>query len=95
MKFDLQRFKKENRIKDPVIGKDFEIYKSYFSNLEKEMYLILEWNGMLGRLFRGLRIDLNKENVHIPFSWWRYQIFKSTNQNVPCIKREDNPYWKI
>jgi hypothetical protein len=91
--FDLQKFKKENGIKDPIIGEDYEIYKSYFPNLDKEEFVVLERNGMLGRLYRGQRIDLIKENIHIPFCWWRYQIFKSTNQHVPCVKREDNRYW--
>lgn len=79
-----------NRSKTPS---SYEIYSSYFDSLDMKLFKILEYKGLLGRLFRGQRIDLNDEKIHIPESWWRYEIFKNTNQYVPCIVKSKNPYW--
>lgn len=77
----------------PKLGANYELYKSYFPELEFDKYIKLEKNGMLGRLFRGQRIDLVKENIHIPFCWWRHAIFKDSNQYTPYVVKSKNRYW--
>lgn len=77
----------------PTMGDNYELYKSYFPELEYSNYIILERNGMLGRLFRGQQIDLVKENIHISFCWWRYLIFKDSNQYTAYVVKSKNRYW--
>lgn len=72
----------------------YEIYKSYIPELAHKTYIILKHHGMLGKLFRGEEIKLNSEGISIKACWWRYEIFKQSNQHVPCVPKEENPYWK-
>jgi hypothetical protein len=72
----------------------YEIYKSYFPDLELTTFTILKHNGMLGKLFRGEEIKLIREDVFIEKCLWRHVIFKLSNQYVPCVKMEINPYYK-
>jgi hypothetical protein len=87
--FNLERFIEENGLNKHTIGDEYEMYKTYYSNLDYELFCILDRNGMLGRYWRGLRIDLIKENIHIKCDWVRNEIFKMTNQQVPCITKEE------
>lgn len=93
MKNNLEQIKKDLGIKNPNSRTQFLIYQSYFPDLEYRTFLILLRNGMLGRLFRGQEINLIGENIFIPFCWWRNEIFRKTNQYVPCVIKSENPYW--
>jgi hypothetical protein len=72
----------------------YEIYKSYFPDLELKTFTTLNHNGMLGKLFRGEEVKLISEDIFIKKCWWRYEIFKQTNQYVPCVVKKINPHWK-
>lgn len=91
--YNLEQFKIDHGYKEPIIGRNYELYKSYFPNLDKDLYIKLDKNGMLGRLFRGENIKLYRQDIFIPFSIWRNSIFKKTNQYVTCVYRSKNPYW--
>jgi hypothetical protein len=86
-KFNLEQFKKDNGIRDYVIGRSYEIYKSYFPDLCYETFCILDINGMLGRFWRGQRIDLPSENIYIKENWWRYELFKESKIYVPVVMK--------
>jgi hypothetical protein len=73
---------------------NYEIYKSYISELDLKTYIILRHQGMLGKLFRGEEVKLISEDIFIEACWWRQETFKQTNQYVPCVLKEINPYWK-
>jgi hypothetical protein len=87
--FNIEKFKEDNGIIDYRIGDDYEIYKSYFPKMNNELFYTLDKNGMLGRLFKGLPIDLTKENIHIPFCRWRNDEYKQNKIQVPCVKKQD------
>ena len=72
----------------------YEIYKSYFPDLELKTFVIFKHNGMLGKLFRGEEIKLISEDIFIEKCWWRNENFKLSNQYVPCVVRSLNPYWE-
>ncbi|WP_298367553.1 hypothetical protein [uncultured Lutibacter sp.] len=72
----------------------FEIYKSYIPELEHKTYTILKHHGMLGKLFRGEEIKLISKDIFIEDCWWRQETFNQSNQYVPCVLKEINPYWK-
>jgi hypothetical protein len=86
-KFNLEQFKKDNGIKNYVVGRSYEIYKSYFPDLCYETFCILDKNGMLGRLWRGQRIDLPSENIHIEECSWRFQLFDYSKIYAPVIMK--------
>jgi hypothetical protein len=70
----------------------YEIYKSYFPDLELKTFTILNHNGMLGKLYRGEEVKLISDDIFIKKCWWRYAIFKQSKQYVPCVLKEANPY---
>jgi hypothetical protein len=70
----------------------YEIYSSYFDELDFKMFEVLKYEGMLGRLFRGQKIDLDDKNIFIPFCLWRNAIFLQTKQYVPSVVKSKNPY---
>lgn len=93
MNNNLEQIKNNFEGNNPNNNNQFEIYQSYFPELEHEMFIKLKRNGMLGRLFRGQRIDLEKENIYIPFCLWRHAMFKDSHQYVPCVIKSENYYW--
>lgn len=87
LSFDLGKFKTEHGIKGYKVGGDYEIYKSYFPELEYNLFSILDKNGMKGRLWRGQIIDLPWEDIYIRECWWRYKLYH--NSCPPCVTKED------
>ena len=71
----------------------YEIYKSYFRDLDIKTFSALEYNGRLGKLFRGEKIKLIKDNIFISECWWRQETFRTTKQYVPAVTKDKNPYW--
>lgn len=88
--FNLDEVKKILGLVDYPIGYEYELYKSYFPEMDYNRFCILDKNGMKGRLWRGLPIDLTRENIHIPFCWWRNAIYKATGQPVPYFPNPNN-----
>ncbi len=85
IQLDIEKLKNDMGINDFSMIENFKIYKSYFPELSYKRFCIYEKNGMLGRLWRGQRIDLPKENIHIKENWWRNEIFRNNNINVPVV----------
>lgn len=72
---------------------EYEIYKSYIPDLDKKTFNTLNYNGKLGKLFRGEKIKLIKDNIFIEECWIRQETFRTTNQCVPVVTKDKNPYW--
>ena len=88
--FNLEKFRKENGITDYIIGKDYELYKSHFPELDYNTFCILDKKGKKGKLWQGVQIDIPEENIHIDECGWRQELYKYTNQSVPYIKKINN-----
>ena len=71
----------------------YEIFKSYIPDLDIKTFNVLEYNGKLGKLFRGEKIELIKDNIFIEECWVRHDKFITTKQYVPVVTRDKNPYW--
>jgi hypothetical protein len=93
-KFNLEQFKKDNGFKNYIVGRSYEIYKSYFPDLCYNTFCILDSNGMLGRFWRGQRIDLPSENIHIAENWWRFELIMASKIYVPVVKKDVNKEWR-
>jgi hypothetical protein len=47
------------------LKEDYKCYKKFFPDLDYKTFVILNRYGKLGRLIKGLRIDVPQENVFI------------------------------
>lgn len=47
------------------LKEDYKCYKIFFPDLDYKTFVILNRYGKLGRLIKGLQIDVLQENVHI------------------------------
>tara|TARA_R110000823_G_scaffold313466_2_gene441170 strand:- start:3109 stop:3381 length:273 start_codon:yes stop_codon:yes gene_type:complete len=62
--FNLDEFCQSLGIKHDL-KEDFKCYEKFFPELDYKSFLILNRYGKLGRLIKGLRIDVPQENLYI------------------------------